>query len=67
MVEKPTSDGTVTSVEAFDRSGELMAMFFGERNPGKPELPAWRELAHALVGGTPPGACSAHRAQKEAA
>jgi len=35
-------------------------MFFGERKPGKPELPAWRELAHSLVGGTPP---ASHRSQ----
>jgi putative hemin transport protein len=54
----------VTSIELFDECGELIAMFFGERKPGKPELPAWRELAHSLAGGTPP---SSHRPQKEAA
>jgi putative hemin transport protein len=48
IVEKPTADGTVTSVEAFDRDGELMAMFFGSRKPGQPELPAWRELVARL-------------------
>jgi len=48
IVEKPTSDGVVTSVEAFDRKGELMAMFFGARKPGKPELPAWREIVRKL-------------------
>ena len=48
VVEKPTSDGVVTSVEAFDRSGELMAMFFGARKPGKPELPAWRNIVAKL-------------------
>jgi putative hemin transport protein len=47
-VEKPTSDGVVTSVEAFDHAGELMAMFFGARKPGKPELVAWRELVRGL-------------------
>jgi putative hemin transport protein len=47
VVEKPTSDGVVTSLEAFDTQGELMAMFFGARKPGKPELGAWRDiLAH---------------------
>lgn len=48
VVEKPTEDGIVTSVEAFDHSGELMAMFFGERKPGNPELGAWRDLVARL-------------------
>ena len=48
LVEKPTSDGIVTSVEVFDEYGDLMAMFFGARKPGKPELGAWRELATGL-------------------
>ena len=48
-VEKPTSDGVVTSVEAFDTDGELMAMFFGARKPGKPEREDWRALAHRLT------------------
>lgn len=48
LVEKPTSDGTVTSVELFDAYGDLMAMFFGARKPGKPELAGWRALATGL-------------------
>ena len=48
IVEKPTSDGVVTSVEAFDGDGELMAMFFGARKPGAPELERWRELVREL-------------------
>ena len=48
VVEKPTTDGTVTSVEAFDHEGELMAMFFGARKPGKPELGAWRDIVRKL-------------------
>ncbi len=48
IVEKPTSDGVVTSVEVFDKAGELMAMFFGARKPGNPELQAWRELVARL-------------------
>ena len=48
-VEKPTSDGVVTSVEAFDHAGELMAMFFGARKPGKPELEEWRSLTRKLT------------------
>jgi putative hemin transport protein len=48
IVQKPTSDGTVTSVEAFDHAGELMAMFFGSRKPGTPELQGWRDLVARL-------------------
>ena len=48
VVEKPTTDGVVTSVEAFDGAGELMAMFFGVRKPGLPELEAWRALVREL-------------------
>lgn len=49
VVEKPTSDGVVTSVEAFDREGALMAMFFGVRKPGTPELEDWRRLVRGLA------------------
>ena len=48
VVEKPTADGVVTSVEAFDGRGELMAMFFGVRKPGQPELQVWRDLVERL-------------------
>ncbi len=50
IVQKPTSDGIVTSVEAFDHDGELMAMFFGARKPGTPELQGWRDLVARLPG-----------------
>lgn len=50
VVEKPTADGVVTSVEAFDHGGELMAMFFGARKPGQPELQGWRDLVARLPG-----------------
>lgn len=50
VVKKPTEDGIVTSVELYDADGELMAQFFGERKPGKPELLAWRNIvAHLLL------------------
>ena len=52
VVEKPTTDGVVTSVELFDASGELMAMFFGDRKPGQPERQDWR----AIVGKAAPAA-----------
>ncbi|VWX63045.1 putative hemin transport protein [Burkholderiales bacterium 8X] len=48
IVRKPTSDGIVTSVEAFDREGGLMAMFFGVRKPGQAESESWRRLVAKL-------------------
>lgn len=49
VVEKPTEDGTVTSLELLDATGEIVVRFFGERKPGKPELESWRGLAAALA------------------
>ena len=48
IVQKPTADGVVTSVEIFDANGDLMAMFFGSRKPGIPEQQAWRDIAARL-------------------
>lgn len=45
LVRKPTEDGVVTSLEAFDAEGELAIMLFGKRKPGEAEDPAWRALA----------------------
>jgi putative hemin transport protein len=44
IVNKPTSDGWVTSLECYTQGGELIAQFFGARKPGTPELVSWREL-----------------------
>jgi putative hemin transport protein len=48
IVRKPTADGVVTSLELFDREGRTIAMLFGQRKPGVPELPAWRETLDRL-------------------
>jgi len=47
IVRKPTDDGTVTSIEAFDDAGTTIALFFGARKPGQPERGAWRDIAEA--------------------
>lgn len=44
IVKKPTTDGIVTSIEYFDKNGELITYFFGARKPGIPELESWREI-----------------------
>lgn len=51
VVKKPTADGVVTSVEFFDGKGRNVALVFGRRKPGKPELERWREHVEGLRGG----------------
>lgn len=48
-VRKPSTDGVVTSWEAFDADGELVLQLFGARKPGSPELDGWRALAEATA------------------
>jgi putative hemin transport protein len=47
-VFKPTRDGTVTSLELYDKDGFCFAQLFGARKPGKPELQPWRDIVAAL-------------------
>jgi putative hemin transport protein len=49
-VEKPTTDGIVTSVEVFNGAGDRIVTFFGKRKPGEAELPSWRQLVAGLSG-----------------
>ena len=49
IVRKPTRDGTVTSLELFDKDGQDILLMFGERKPGDKELTAWAELAESLT------------------
>jgi putative hemin transport protein len=49
-VRKPTDDGVVTSIELLDAAGEVVAMIFGARKPGLPELPEWRAIADEVAG-----------------
>lgn len=49
VVRKPTSDGVVTALEFFDAAGTQIVQMFGERKPGKAELPAWRDLVRDLT------------------
>jgi putative hemin transport protein len=44
MVRKPTVDGIVTSLEAYDADGETICLLFGVRKPGRPEDLGWRNL-----------------------
>lgn len=43
VVRRPSSDGDITSLECFNRQGELVLTLFGARKPGVPERADWRE------------------------
>jgi len=44
LVKKPTEDGIVTSLEAFDVDGKVIVQFFGKRKPRIPERKDWRQV-----------------------
>ena len=48
-VRKPTSDGVITSWEAYDAEGNLVVQLYGVRKPGIPECENWRELAESFA------------------
>lgn len=47
-VRKPTKDGHVTSVECYDKNGEMVIQFFGKRKEGNVEMAEWRALVEGL-------------------
>jgi putative hemin transport protein len=49
IVRKPSVDGDVTSLELFNKTGENVALFFGKRKPGIPELQEWRDLIGEII------------------
>lgn len=46
-VRKPSVDGIITSLEAYDHNGELIMQMFGARKPGQPERAQWTALAES--------------------
>lgn len=44
VVSKPTPEGPVTSLEAYDADGEMIVQYFGQRKEGTPERAEWRDL-----------------------
>ncbi|TWD45962.1 putative hemin transport protein [Agrobacterium vitis] len=48
VVRKPTDKGHVTSLEAYDASGNLIIQFFGKRIEGQDERSEWRAIVEAL-------------------
>ncbi len=47
-VRKPTKDGHVTSLEAYDAEGNMIIQFFGKRKEGSDESAEWREIMENL-------------------
>lgn len=48
VVQKPTDDGLVTSIELYDSEGILITQFFGFRKPGTPQRQDWEALIEEL-------------------
>lgn len=49
-VKRPNSDGYTTALEAFDKYGNSIITFFGERIEGQKQDPNWTALADDLAG-----------------
>ena len=47
-VRKPVETGSVHSVEAYDKDGNLIIQFFGKRIEGQDERTEWRKIVQAL-------------------
>jgi putative hemin transport protein len=47
-VRKPTKEGHVTSIEAYDAAGKMIIQFFGKRKEGQDEREGWRFLVENL-------------------
>ncbi|ANL35471.1 MULTISPECIES: hemin-degrading factor [Rhizobium] len=47
-VRKPTKDGHVTSLEAYNADGEMIIQFFCKRKEGSDERVEWREIIESL-------------------
>jgi putative hemin transport protein len=49
LINKPTTDGDISSLEIFDAEGAQLAWVFSKRKPGTPQLASWRPLLEAAV------------------
>ncbi|UTW46741.1 hemin-degrading factor [bacterium SCSIO 12696] len=47
VTRKPSKDGVITAIEAYDANGELVVQLFGRRQQGEPELALWRDIVVA--------------------
>jgi len=49
VTRKPTKDGIVTGIDLFDKQSNSIALLFGKRKPGIPELKEWQETVNEVV------------------
>lgn len=56
VVQKPTADGPVSSLELYDAAGESVAYVFSKRKPGQTEADLWRTLLARLPDAQSPAA-----------
>jgi putative hemin transport protein len=48
-IKRPSSDGIITSIEAFNAKGDSILTLFGKRKPGNPELAMWQNIVAKVI------------------
>ncbi|WP_417520993.1 hemin-degrading factor [Marinobacter sp.] len=48
VVRRPSTDGTITSLEGYNADGEIVITLFGNRKPGNPESADWQREVEVL-------------------
>ncbi|GAB3884537.1 hemin-degrading factor [Spirosoma agri] len=49
VTRKPTKDGIVTGLDLFDQQGNSIALVFGKRKPGIPEMNEWQAIVNEVI------------------
>lgn len=49
VTRKPTKDGIVTGLDLFDKGGNSIALMFGKRKPGIPEMKEWQDIVREVI------------------
>ncbi|GAB4015457.1 hemin-degrading factor [Spirosoma koreense] len=49
VTRKPTKDGIVTGLDLFDKQGNSIALIFGKRKPGVPEMQEWQRIVNDVL------------------
>lgn len=49
VTRKPTKDGIVTGLDLFDKEGNNIALVFGKRKPGIPEMKEWQDVVADVI------------------
>ncbi|MBN8823107.1 MULTISPECIES: ChuX/HutX family heme-like substrate-binding protein [unclassified Spirosoma] len=49
VTRKPTKDGIVTGLDLFDKDGNTIALIFGKRKPGVPEMREWQNAVNEAI------------------